>query len=132
MLVTALETTRQTVRSTQMGTLEVNHATIRATPTLLGEADIIRTLQLTPGVAGTEGISWFCMSGVEIHTQKCPRPRDSAEVLFSRTKPLIVTCLGLRFRTTIFPVLLYTNEDIAGIKKSVPRQFRPMQHFHSL
>lgn len=63
-LVTALETTRQTVRSTQMGTLEVNHATIRATPTLLGEADIIRTLQLTPGVsAGTEGISGLYVRG---------------------------------------------------------------------
>ena len=63
-LLTALETTRQTVRSTQMGTLEVNHATIRATPTLLGEADIIRTLQLTPGVsAGTEGISGLYVRG---------------------------------------------------------------------
>lgn len=63
-LVTALETTRQTVRSTQMGTLEVNHATIRATPTLLGEADIIRTLQLTPGVsAGTEGFSGLYVRG---------------------------------------------------------------------
>ena len=62
--MTALETTRQTVRSTQMGTLEVNHATIRATPTLLGEADIIRTLQLTPGVsAGTEGISGLYVRG---------------------------------------------------------------------
>lgn len=63
-LVTASETTRQTVRNTQMGTLEVNQATIRATPTLLGEADIIRTLQLTPGVsAGTEGISGLYVRG---------------------------------------------------------------------
>lgn len=63
-LVTASETTRQTVRNTQMGTLEVNQATIRATPALLGEADIIRTLQLTPGVsAGTEGISGLYVRG---------------------------------------------------------------------
>lgn len=54
-LVTASETIRQTVRNTQMGALEINHATIRATPTLLGEADIIRTLQLTPGVSSGTG-----------------------------------------------------------------------------
>lgn len=63
-LVTASETTRQTVRNTQMGALEVSQATIRATPTLFGEADIIRTLQLTPGVsAGTEGISGLYVRG---------------------------------------------------------------------
>ena len=63
-LVTASETIRQTVRNTQMGALEINHATIRATPTLLGEADIIRTLQLTPGVSsGTEGISGLYVRG---------------------------------------------------------------------
>lgn len=63
-LVTASETTRQTIHNTQMGALEVSQATIRATPTLLGEADIIRTLQLTPGVsAGTEGISGLYVRG---------------------------------------------------------------------
>ena len=46
------------IRSLQMDTLEVDQATIRATPTLLGKADIIRTLQLTPSVsAGTEIVS---------------------------------------------------------------------------
>lgn len=44
--------------------MEINHATIRASPTLLGEADIIRTLQLTPGVSsGTEGISGLYVRG---------------------------------------------------------------------
>lgn len=63
-LVTASETNRQTVRNTQMGAMEVSHATIRATPTLMGEADIIRTLQLTPGVSvGTEGISGLYVRG---------------------------------------------------------------------
>ena len=42
---------RSPVHSVQMGALEVNQATIRATPTLLGESDIIRTLQLMPGVS---------------------------------------------------------------------------------
>lgn len=63
-VVTASETTRQTVHNTQMGALEVNQATVRATPTLFGEADIVRTLQLTPGVsAGTEGISGLYVRG---------------------------------------------------------------------
>ena len=64
-LVTGSERTRQTtVRNAQMGTIEVDKATIRSTPTLLGEADIIRTLQLTPGVsAGTEAVSGLYVRG---------------------------------------------------------------------
>ncbi len=55
---------RSPVHNVQMGALEVNQATIRATPTLMGEADIIRTLQLTPGVSmGTEGVSGLYVRG---------------------------------------------------------------------
>ncbi len=55
---------RSPVHSVQMGALEVNQATIRATPTLLGESDIIRTLQLMPGVSmGTEGVSGLYVRG---------------------------------------------------------------------
>lgn len=55
---------RSLVHSVQMGALEVNQATIRATPTLLGESDIIRTLQLMPGVSmGTEGVSGLYVRG---------------------------------------------------------------------
>ncbi|WP_374044519.1 TonB-dependent receptor domain-containing protein [uncultured Parabacteroides sp.] len=55
---------RSPVHNVQMGALEVNQATIRATPALLGEADIIRTLQLTPGVSmGTEGVSGLYVRG---------------------------------------------------------------------
>lgn len=55
---------QSTVQNTQMGSIEVKQATIRATPTLMGEADIIRTLQLTPGVSmGTEGISGLYVRG---------------------------------------------------------------------
>lgn len=64
-LVTGTERTNQTtVRNTQMGTIEVDKATIRSTPTLFGEADIIRTLQLTPGVSlGTEAVSGLYVRG---------------------------------------------------------------------
>lgn len=63
-LITGTETARATVHNTQMGALEVNQATLKATPTLFGESDIIRTLQLTPGVSsGTEGISGLYVRG---------------------------------------------------------------------
>lgn len=63
-VVTASGNDKQPVLSTQMGTLEVSQQTIRATPTLFGEADIIKTLQLTPGVAtGTEGIAGLYVRG---------------------------------------------------------------------
>lgn len=55
---------KQPVLSTQMGSMEVSQQTIRATPTLFGEADIIKTLQLTPGVAtGTEGVAGLYVRG---------------------------------------------------------------------
>ena len=55
-LVTASGQGKQTFRNTQMGAMEVTQELVRATPSLLGEADVVRTLQLTPGVSvGTEG-----------------------------------------------------------------------------
>lgn len=47
-----------------MGALEINQQTIRSTPVMFGEADIIKTLQLTPGVsAGTEGTAGMYVRG---------------------------------------------------------------------
>lgn len=55
---------KQSVLSTQMGALEINQQTIRSTPVMFGEADIIKTLQLTPGVsAGTEGTAGMYVRG---------------------------------------------------------------------
>jgi len=55
---------RQQHLTTQMGALEINQQTIRNTPVLLGEADIIKTLQLTPGVAtGVEGLAGMYVRG---------------------------------------------------------------------
>jgi len=55
---------KQPVLSAQMGTLEINQQTIRNTPVMFGEADIIKTLQLTPGVsAGTEGFAGMYVRG---------------------------------------------------------------------
>jgi hypothetical protein len=52
------------VQSTQMGTIEVPIAQIKAVPTLFGEADLIKALQLLPGVqAGTEGSSGMYVRG---------------------------------------------------------------------
>lgn len=54
----------QPVRNTQMGALEISQQTIRNIPTLFGEADIIKTLQMTPGVAaGTEGFAGMYVRG---------------------------------------------------------------------
>ena len=61
-VVTASERDRLSVNNTLMGTMGFSQKTIKATPTLFGESDIVKTLQLTPGVAsGTEGLficSW--------------------------------------------------------------------------
>lgn len=55
---------RQPVLTPQMGSLEINQQTIRSTPVMFGEADIIKTLQLTPGVSvGTEGLAGMYVRG---------------------------------------------------------------------
>lgn len=51
------------MESTDVGRLNLTRADITSTPTLFGEADIIKTLQLQPGVsAGVEG-----MAGMYVH-----------------------------------------------------------------
>lgn len=52
------------IYATEMGTLEIPMTQIRNTPALLGEADILKTIQLMPGVqAGTEGFSGMYVRG---------------------------------------------------------------------
>lgn len=63
-VVTGAGTNKHSVLSTQMGALEINQKTINATPVMFGEADIIKTLQLTPGVSsGTEGTAGMYVRG---------------------------------------------------------------------
>ena len=63
-IVTASEQENKYLRNTYMGFLEINPQTIRSTPVLFGEADIVKTLQLTPGVvAGTEGLAGMYVRG---------------------------------------------------------------------
>lgn len=63
-VVTASERDRLSVNNTLMGTMEFSQKTIKATPTLFGESDIVKTLQLTPGVAsGTEGLAGLYVRG---------------------------------------------------------------------
>lgn len=63
-VVLGTNNSKQSVLSTQMGALEINQQTIRSTPTMFGEADIIKTLQLTPGVSvGTEGTAGMYVRG---------------------------------------------------------------------
>lgn len=63
-VVTAKEQERLPVRNTLMGAMGFTQKTIKATPTLFGESDIIKTLQLTPGVAaGTEGLAGLYVRG---------------------------------------------------------------------
>ena len=63
-VVLGTSTSKQSVLSTQMGALEINQQTIRSTPAMFGEADLIKTLQLTPGVSsGTEGTAGMYVRG---------------------------------------------------------------------
>ncbi len=55
---------QQRVQSTQMSQIEMKVADIKSAPVLLGETDIIKTLQLMPGVqSGTEGSAGFFVRG---------------------------------------------------------------------
>ncbi len=50
--------------TTQISSVSLKSATIKSIPTLLGEADILKTIQLLPGVqAGTEGSSGIYVRG---------------------------------------------------------------------
>lgn len=52
------------VHGSQMGAIEVPVAQIKAVPTLFGENDLIKALQLLPGVqGGTEGFTGFYVRG---------------------------------------------------------------------
>jgi hypothetical protein len=55
---------QQRVQSTQMSQVDMRVADIKSAPVLLGETDIIKTLQLMPGVqSGTEGSAGFFVRG---------------------------------------------------------------------
>ena len=52
------------IKSTAMGTNEIPMSQIQHTPTILGEADLLKTIQLMPGVqAGMEGFSGMYVRG---------------------------------------------------------------------
>ena len=52
------------ILSTNMGTLDIPLTQIRHTPSILGEADVLKTLQLMPGVqAGMEGFAGMYVRG---------------------------------------------------------------------
>ena len=55
--------TERAINSAEIGSLNVSRASILATPVIFGESDVIKTLQLEPGVsAGVEG-----MAGMYVH-----------------------------------------------------------------
>ena len=65
-VVTAADENRMMVNNTAMGALEFNQQEIKSTPTLFGESDVVKTLQLTPGVSsGTEGFAGLYVRGGE-------------------------------------------------------------------
>ena len=52
------------IKATKMSAIEVPVTVIQQTPTLFGEADVLKTIQLMPGVqAGTEGFSGIYVRG---------------------------------------------------------------------
>nr|MDA3823475.1 TonB-dependent receptor [Bacteroidales bacterium] len=55
---------RETVKSTQMSTIDISVESIKKVPALLGEVDVIKAIQLLPGVqSGTEGASGLYVRG---------------------------------------------------------------------
>lgn len=63
-VVLGSENERQPILDTRVGTLDIDHQTIRNTPTMFGESDIVKTLQMTPGVAaGVEGLAGMYVRG---------------------------------------------------------------------
>lgn len=63
--VTILSSKQETgLKATQMGAMDIPMEHIKNTPTLLGEADVMKTLQLMPGVqAGAEGSAGIYVRG---------------------------------------------------------------------
>ncbi len=63
-IVVTAEKVDKNVQGTQMGTIELSIETAKKLPALLGETDIVKTLQLLPGVkAAGEGNSGFYVRG---------------------------------------------------------------------
>lgn len=63
-VVTGTNASQNPIYTPQMGLLKVSQKTIKTIPTLLGEADVIKTLQTQPGVsAGTEGLAGMYVRG---------------------------------------------------------------------
>lgn len=55
------------ITSTETGKLSMNSVELKSVPAFLGESDVIKTLQLTPGVAaGTEGVAGMYVRGGNI------------------------------------------------------------------
>ena len=52
------------IRATGMGTLDIPMTQIKNTPAILGEADILKTIQLMPGVQAERKVSAGCIYGV--------------------------------------------------------------------
>jgi hypothetical protein len=56
--------TNENVKDAQMGSVKMNTETIKKVPALMGEVDILKTLQLLPGIQNTaEGFSGFSVRG---------------------------------------------------------------------
>lgn len=63
-VVLADDREQQQLHTTRMGALEFDRQTIQQTPVMFGESDIIKTLQLTPGVtSGTDGFAGMYVRG---------------------------------------------------------------------
>ena len=63
-IVITASTQETGVKGTQMSAINIPVSQIKAVPSLLGEKDLIKTLQLLPGVqAGTEGFTGFYVRG---------------------------------------------------------------------
>jgi hypothetical protein len=63
-ITAANEKVKEYTSSTEIGTIDVSIDEVKSMPALLGEVDVIKTVQLLPGVSsGTEGSSGFSVRG---------------------------------------------------------------------
>lgn len=63
LVVNATVNNRKAIETTEIGSLNLTNAAIKGTPVVFGESDVVKTLQLEPGVsAGIEG-----MAGMYVH-----------------------------------------------------------------
>ena len=74
------------INATQMDAINIPLAVIKSTPSLLGEADVMKTIQLLPGVqAGTEGSAGVLFGFFSVFTPEAIKKINFFKASFLRS-----------------------------------------------